>query len=36
MSAPGQGGIGAQHEFDGRFSPQFVSIFQLIIEITLQ
>lgn len=35
-SAPGQGGILAQREFDRRFSPHFVSIFQLVIEIALQ
>lgn len=35
-SAPGQGGILAQREFDRRFSPHFVSIFPLVIEIALQ
>lgn len=35
-SAPGQGGILAQREFDRRFSPHFVSTFQLVIEIALQ
>lgn len=34
-SAPGQGGILAQREFDRRFSPHFVSIFQLAIELQL-
>lgn len=35
-SAPGQGGILAQREFDRRFSPHFVSTFQLVIEIAPQ
>lgn len=34
-SAPGQGGILAQREFDRRFSPHFVSTFQLVMEIAL-
>lgn len=34
-SAPGQGGILAQREFDRRFSPHFVSILQLVIELQL-
>lgn len=32
-SAPGQGGILAQREFDRRFSPHFVSPFPLVIEM---
>lgn len=31
-SAPGQGGILAQRDFDRRFSPHFVSTFHLIME----